>query len=107
MAHAISFIIRRAIWDVHGKNLTESEKALIIKEIAEDKTNKSIDERIIRHVVTVGRFLKNPSRRKPCSDRRDLKSVSKRYMNQLKRSVRIECIEKQVKESLKNPGCQI
>ncbi len=53
-----------------GKNLTESEKALIIKEIAKDKTNKSIDGRII---VTVTRFLKNPSRRKPRSDRGDLK----------------------------------
>ena len=35
----------------HGKNVTEGEKALIIKEIAKGKTNKSIDERIIRHVV--------------------------------------------------------
>ena len=43
-----------------GKNLTESEKALIMKEIAKDKTNKTIDERIIRRVVTVTRFLKNP-----------------------------------------------
>ena len=89
-----------------GKNLTESEKALIIKEIAKDKTNKSIDERIIRHVVTVERFLKNPSRRKPRCDRGGLKSVSKRYMNRLKRSVCIECPEQQVKEFLKNPGCQ-
>ncbi len=88
------------------KNLTEGEKALIIKEIALLKTNKSIDERIIRHVVTVGRFLKNPSRRKPRSDHGDLKSVSKRYMNRLKRNARIECLEKQVKDSLKNLGCQ-
>ena len=32
-----------------GKNLIEGEKALIIKEIANGKTNKSIDEIIIRH----------------------------------------------------------
>ena len=51
-----------------GKSLAESEKALIIKEIAKDKTNKPIDERIIRG---------------------DLKSMSKRYMNRLKRSVRV------------------
>ena len=89
-----------------GKNLTEGEKAIIIKEIAQIKTNKSIDERIIRHVVTVGRFLKNPSRRKPRFDHGDLKSVSKRHMNLLKRSARIECLEKQVKDSLKNLGCQ-
>ena len=89
-----------------GKNLTEGEKAPIIKEIAYFKTNKSIDERIIRHVVTVGRFLKNPSRRKSRSDHGDLKSVSKRYMNRLKRSARIECLEKQVKDSLKNLGRQ-
>ncbi len=64
-----------------GKNITEDGKALIIKEIAKGKTNKSIDERIIRHVVTVTRFLKHPSRRKPPFGRGDLKSVSKRYMN--------------------------
>ncbi len=43
-----------------GKNITEGEKALIIKEIARGKTNKSIDKRIIRHVVAVTKFLKNP-----------------------------------------------
>ena len=77
-----------------GKNLTESEIALIIKEIAKDKTSKSIDERIIRHVVTVTRFLKNPSRGKPRSDDGDLKSVSKRYMH--------ESIEK--KRTYRMPG---
>ncbi len=75
------------------KNLTEGEKALVIKAVAKGQTNKSINERIIRHVVTATRFLKNPSRRAPRSDRGDLKSVSKRYMNQLKRSVCIECLE--------------
>ena len=56
--------------------------------------------------MTVGRFLKNPSRRKPRFDYGDLKSVSKRYMNRLKRSARIECLEKQVEDFLKNLGCQ-
>ena len=56
--------------------------------------------------MTVGRFLKNPSRRKPRSDHGDLKSVSKRCMNWLKRKARIECLEKQVKDSLRNLGCQ-
>ncbi len=55
--------------------------------------------------MTVGRFFKNPSRRKPRFDHGDLKSVSKRYMNRLKRSVRIDCLENQVKDSLKNLGC--
>ena len=54
--------------------------------------------------MTVGRFLKNPSRRKPHFDHGDLKSVSKRDMNRLKRSARIECLEKQV--ASKNLGCQ-
>jgi hypothetical protein len=51
------------------KDLTEAEKATIIKEIAKGKTTKSIAERINRHVVTVTRFLQNPSKRKPPSDR--------------------------------------
>jgi transposase-like protein len=34
------------------KDLTEAEKATIIKEIAKGKTTKSIAERINRHVVT-------------------------------------------------------
>ena len=92
-----------------GKNLTESEKALIIKEIAKDKTNKSIDERIIRHVVTVERFLKNPSRRKPRSDRRGFKiSVKAIYESiEKKRMYRMPGATSTVKESLKNPGCQV
>ncbi len=39
-----------------GKNLTERDKPHIIKEIARDKSNKSVDEGIIRHVVTVTRL---------------------------------------------------
>ncbi len=41
--------------------------------------------------MTVTRFLKNPSRRKPHSDRGDLKSGSKRYMNRLSLSLSMEC----------------
>ena len=35
-----------------GKDLAEGEKALVIKEIAKVKTNKSIGERINRCVMT-------------------------------------------------------
>ena len=35
-----------------GKDLAESEKVLVIKEIAKVKTNKSIAERISRCVMT-------------------------------------------------------
>jgi FixJ family two-component response regulator len=51
------------------KDLTEAEKATIIKEIAKGKTTKSIAERINPYGVTVERFLQNPSKRKPPSDR--------------------------------------
>ena len=68
MVHGISFINHAAIWE-RRKDLTEAKKATIIKEIAKGKTTKSIAERINRHVVTVTRFLKNPSKRKPPSDR--------------------------------------
>ena len=59
-------------------DLTEAEKATIIKEIAKGKTTKSIAERKNRHVVTVTRFLQNPSKSEPRSDRGVRKSVSKR-----------------------------
>jgi transposase len=70
------------------KDLPDAEKATIIKEIAKGKTTKSIAERINRHVVTVTRFLQNPSKRKPRSDRGIKKSVSKRDMNRLRRNLR-------------------
>jgi transposase len=70
------------------KDLTEAEKATIIKESAKGKTTKSIAERINRHVVTVTRFLQNPSKRKPPSDRGVRKSVSKRDMYRLRRNLR-------------------
>ena len=70
------------------KDLTEAEKSIIIKEIAKGKTTESIAERINRHVVTVTRFLQNPAKRKPRSDRGVRKSVSKWDMNQLRRILR-------------------
>ena len=70
-----------------SKDLT-GEKSIIIKEIAKGKTPKAIAEKISRHVVTVKRFLQNPSKRKSQTDCGVLKSVSKRDMNRLKRSVR-------------------
>ena len=87
-------------------DLTEAEKATIIKEIAKGKTTKSIAERINRHVVTVTRFLQNPSKRKPRSDRGVRKSVSKRDMNRLKETY-VKCQEQQVKKYLKKQVCQM
>ena len=46
----------------------------MIKEIAKDKTAKSIAKRIshaVREIYIVLRFLKNSSKRKPRSDRND------------------------------------
>ncbi|CAB4004306.1 Hypothetical predicted protein [Paramuricea clavata] len=71
-----------------GKDLTEGEKNIIIKEIAKGKTTKSIAESINHHVVTVKIFLQNPSEREPRSDRGVLKSVTKRDMDRLRRSIR-------------------
>ena len=71
-----------------SKDLTEGGKSIIIKEIAKGKTPKAIAEKISHHVVTVKRFLQNPSKRKSRMDRGVLKSVSKQDMNRLKRSVR-------------------
>jgi transposase len=71
-----------------SKDLTEGEKSIVIKEMAKGKTPKAIAEQINRHVVTVKIFLQNPSKRKSRKDRGVLKSVSKRDMNRLKRSVR-------------------
>ena len=63
------------------KDLNKGEKNIIIKEIAKGTTTEAIAEKINRHVVTVKRFLKNPSKRKPRSDHGVLKLVTKRYMN--------------------------
>ena len=97
------FIEQYGMWK---KSNRRREKSVIIKKNHNSRQINQIDERIIRHVVTVGKFLKNPLKRKPCSDHGDLKSVSKRYMNRLKRSAHIERLEKQVKDSLKNLGCR-
>ena len=75
-----------------GKDLAEGEKVLAIKEIIKVKTNKSIAERMNRCVMTeivesVRIFLKNPSKRKPRSDRGGLNSISMRDMNRLKKNV--------------------
>ena len=75
-----------------GKDLGEGEKVLAIKEITKVKTNKSIAERMNRCVMTeigesVRNFLKNPSKRKPRSDRGGLNLISMRDMNRLKKNV--------------------
>ena len=69
------------------KDLTEDEKSIIIKEIAKGKTSKAIAEKISHHVVSIKRFLQNPCKRKPQSDRGVVKSI-KRDMNNLSRSIR-------------------
>ena len=68
------------------KSLAEGQKVLVLKEIAKVKTNKSIAERINRSVMTeigesVRIFWKNPSKRKPRSDRDDLNLFSMRDVN--------------------------
>ena len=70
------------------KDLNKGEKNIIIKEIAKGTTSKAITEKINRHVVTVKRFLKNPSKRKPQSDCGVLKLVRNRGMSRLKRKIR-------------------
>ena len=71
VVHAISLIIPRAIWHVE-KTLRKAKRVLVIKEITKVKTNKSIAKRINRCVMTIKNcknFWKNPSKRKPRSDR--------------------------------------
>ena len=75
-----------------GKDLAEGEKVLAIKEITKVKTNKSIAEGMNRCVTTeIGEslriFVKNPSKRKPRSDRGGLNLISMRDMNPLKKNV--------------------
>lgn len=70
------------------KDLSEAEKATIVKECAKGTSFKDIATKINRHVVTVRRYLENPSKRKSRSDRGILKSVTKRDLNQVKRSLR-------------------
>ena len=75
-----------------GKDLAEGEKVLVIKEIAKVKTNKSIAERINHCVITkIGESVriceKNPSKRKPRSDRGGFNLFSMRDMNRLGKNV--------------------
>ena len=74
-----------------GKDLAEGEKVLVMKEITEVKTNKSIVERINRCVMTeigesIRSFGKILQRGKPRSDRGVLNLFSMRDMNRLKKT---------------------
>ena len=71
------------------KDLTDAEKVIIIKELANSTTPEVIANRINRHVVTVNKFLNDPFRkRKIRADYGTRKSVSKRDLNSLKRKLR-------------------
>ena len=71
------------------KDLTDAEKGIIIKELANSTTPEVIANRINRHVVTVNKFLNDPLKKRKirahCGSR---KSVSKRDLNSLKRKLR-------------------
>ena len=71
-----------------GKDLTEEEKSIIIKEIATGNIPGAIAKEIACHVATVKMFLQSPSKRKPRRDRGVLKSVTKRDFSRLRRSLR-------------------
>ena len=72
-----------------SKELTDSEKKSIIKELAKSTTVEDIARQINRHVVTVKRFINNSLRkRKTRADYRFMKSVSKRDFRCLKRNLR-------------------
>ena len=71
------------------KDLTDDEKRIIIKELANATTPEVIANRINRHVVTVNKFLNDPvKKRKIHADCGSRKSVSKRDLNSLKRKLR-------------------
>ena len=71
------------------KDLTDAEKVIIIKELANSTTPEVIANRINRHVVTVNKFLNDPFRkRKIRADYGSRKSVSMRDLNSLKRKLR-------------------
>ena len=70
-----------------GKDLTE-EKSTIIKEMATGNAPGAIAKEIGRHVGTVKRFVRSPSKRKPQCDRGVLKSVTKHNFRRLRRSIR-------------------
>ena len=71
------------------KDLTDAEKGIIIKELANSTAPEAIANRINRHVVTVNKFLNDPFRkRKIRADYGSRKSVSMRDLNSLKRKLR-------------------
>lgn len=71
------------------KDLTDAEKEINIKELANSTRPAVIAKRIDRHVVTVNKFLNEPSRKgKIRANRGSRKSVSKRDLNSLKRNLR-------------------
>ena len=71
------------------KDLTDDEKQIIIKELANATTPEVIANRINRHVVTVNKFLNDSvKKRKIRADCGSRKSVSKRDLNSLKRKLR-------------------
>ena len=72
------------------KDLTDDEKRIIIKELANATTPEVIANRINRHVVTVNKFLSDPFRkRKIRADCGSRKSVSERDLNSLKKTTKI------------------
>ena len=71
------------------EDLTDDEKRIIIKELANATTAEVIAKRINRHVVTVNKSLNDPlKKRKIRADCGSRKSVSKRDLNSLKRKLR-------------------
>ena len=61
-----------------AKDLTESEKCIIVKDMAKGVPPKVIATFIGRHVDTVKRYLSNPSPRKTRADAGILKRVTDR-----------------------------
>ena len=75
-----------------GKDLSEEERNIIIKEIAKGKPQSEVAAQIGRHVKTIKRFLENPKFRKERNDKGKLRKISVRDVRRLKVTLR------------KNPG---
>ena len=70
-------------------DLTDDEKRIIVKELANATTPELIASKINRHVVTVNKFVNDPlKKRKVRVDCGSSKSVSKQDLNALKRKLR-------------------
>ena len=70
-------------------DLTDDEKRILVKELANATTPEMIASKINRHVVTVNKFVNDPlKKRKIRADCGSRKSVSKRDLNSLKRKLR-------------------